>query len=134
VTHLDTSFVVDLLREHKRRRNGPARELLSTLAREPLAISVFACCELEAGAARADRPERERRRISEICGALTVVYPDERFPALYGETLSRLLDAGRTVATMDLLIGCTALAEGARLVTGNRKHFEVIPRLEIQSY
>ena len=50
--HFDTSFVVDFLRETLRDDPGPATALLDSLPPENLAVSVFAVCELLAGAAR----------------------------------------------------------------------------------
>lgn len=134
MTHLDTSFLIDLMREKKRDRVGPARTLLGALHDEPLAMSLFARCELESGAERATDPVRERRQIADVCQGVWVVYPNEDFASLYGRTLAQLLRKGRDPGTMDLLIACAALAEEATLVTGNRKHFEHIPGLRIRSY
>jgi predicted nucleic acid-binding protein len=61
VIHLDTSFVVDFLREASRGGEGPATTLLTSLPPEELAISVFVLCELIAGAALASRSDEERR-------------------------------------------------------------------------
>lgn len=132
--HLDTSFLVDLLREQARGKVGPARTRLSGLADERLFMSVFTRCELEVGAIRAKQPDVEGQRVRTLCEALTVVYPDERFPALYGEALADIVATGRSIATMDLLIGCTALIDEAALLTRNRKHFDVIRGLRILSY
>ena len=53
--HCDTSFVVHFLRETSRDDPGPATALLDSLPPEDLAVSVFAVCELLAGAALAQR-------------------------------------------------------------------------------
>jgi tRNA(fMet)-specific endonuclease VapC len=132
VIHLDTSFIVDLLREQSTGAPGPARRLLEEFEDEPLALSVFVACELEAGAAR--RPDRERARIGEILASVPTVFPDDRFPASYGDLLDRLLSAGRGISVMDLLIATAAVIDGATLVTRNAKHFERVPRLDIRSY
>ena len=50
MTHLDTSFAVDLLREARRRRPGPAMALRARLEDEEVSVSVHAVCELLAGA------------------------------------------------------------------------------------
>lgn len=134
MTHLDTSFVVDLLREQTKGVSGPARRLLDELEDEALALSVFVVCELEAGAARAARPDRERARIGEILASLPTVFPDDRFPATYGDLLNRLLSAGHHISVMDLLIATAAVADGATLVTRNRRHFDRVPRLDVRSY
>lgn len=95
---------------------------------------MFARCELEAGAAQAKQPEAERQRVRTICAALPVVYPDERFPSVYGETLAEVLASGPSIAVMDLLIACAALVDDATLLTRNRKHFQVVKGLRIMSY
>lgn len=134
MTHLDSSFVIDLLRERRKGTLGPAGALLNKLEGEQLALSGFVLCELEAGAARAARPERERQRVYELCTAVTLVLPDERLASVYGETLARILDGGKSIAAMDLLIASTALVDAAPLVTRNRKHFDVVPKLRVISY
>jgi len=134
VTHLDTSFLVDLLREARRAEGGPATALLAALADEELGVSIFVLCELRAGVEGARRPEEERRRVEALVAPLAVVLPDETLPAIYAGVLRRLERAGATIATMDLLIGAAALADGARLVTRNRRHFERIHGLELIGY
>jgi predicted nucleic acid-binding protein len=97
-------------------------------------VSVFVVCELEAGAARAARPDRERARLRTVMQTLSISYPDERFAPTYGDLLARVLAAGRTVAAMDLLIATAAVVDNVELVTGNRKHFAVIPEVRLLSY
>ena len=69
MTHLDTSFLVDLLRESGRGEPGPAHALLATLADEPLAVSVHVACELYAGAELAKTPETERAKVDSLLAA-----------------------------------------------------------------
>lgn len=42
--------------------------------------------------------------------------------------------AGRLISTMDLLIATAAVLDGAPIVTGNPKHFERIPDLDVVTY
>ena len=135
MTHLDTSFLVDLLREHGRGKRGTATAYLDTLAAsEPLVISVHVVCELLAGAELSRDPEREAREVAALCQGLDVAYPDERFAAVYASALAAVRRAGATVAAMDLLIATAAIADDAPLVTSNVKDFSRIPGLEIRSY
>ena len=60
--HLDTSFVIDLLREQSRQRLGPATAAIEARSGDTLGASVFVVCELEAGAARASNPDRGNSR------------------------------------------------------------------------
>ncbi|MGH9409926.1 MAG: type II toxin-antitoxin system VapC family toxin [Vicinamibacterales bacterium] len=134
VIHADSSFLVDLLRESARGRRGPASAFLEVHAADHLLASVFVACELEAGAARSSSPDSERARLRALLQPLTVVFPDERFPAEYGDLLAAVRARGRTVDTMDLLIATTAILDRAALVTANRKHFESIPGLTLLDY
>ena len=132
--HLDTSFLVDLLKEAARGIEGSASRFLATVADEELGISVFVACELAAGAAMSTRPTQERRRVDQLCAGLHVEYPDERFPAAYGSLLA-LQERGRSrISTMDLLIATSALVAGAALVTRNAKDFSRVPGLDVLGY
>lgn len=122
------------MREQARHKPGPAVRFLEAHASHAMGASVFVVCELEAGAARAARPDSERARLRTVSQALSVAYPDERFAPVYGDLLARVLAAGRSVSAMDLLIATTAIVEGASLVTANRKHFDVIPDLRVLTY
>jgi predicted nucleic acid-binding protein len=133
VIHLDTTFLVDLLREQAR-SPGPASRWLEAQAATPLAVSVFVHCELEADAANAAHPARERERVRQILAAVTLVGPGESFAAAYGATLVDILRRGKSIATMDLLIATTALEGAAPLLTANRRHFDVVPDLTVLTY
>ena len=131
--HLDSSFVIDLIREQTR-QPGKATAWLSDHAADPLGVSLFVMCELEAGAAAADDPEHERGRIGAALHVIPRVLPDARFASKYGALLYALQQRGRIIGDMDLLIATTALVEDASLVTGNEKHFEAVPDLRVLSY
>lgn len=134
MTHVDTTFLIDLLREAKRGIAGPATKKLEELADEELALSLFVLCELEAGATAAAKPVEERRRVVSLTAPLALALPDAALAERYGELLAKLDRQGETVGTMDLLIAATALADGARLVTRNGRRFGRIPGLEVVSY
>jgi predicted nucleic acid-binding protein len=134
VIHLDTSLIVDLLREAARGTEGPASRFLASVQDEELGISVFVACELAAGAAMSTRPTREKRRVDQLCEALHTDYPDDRFPSAYGSLLSLLERTHGRISTMDLLIATSALVAGASLVTRNAKDFSHVPGLDVLAY
>ncbi len=134
MTHLDTSFLVDLLREAARGSEDSASRFLATVRDEELGISVFVACELAAGAAMSTRPTLERRRVDQLCAGLQVEYPDERFPAAYGSLLASQERSRGRISTMDLLIATSALVAGAALVTRNAKDFSRVPGLDVLGY
>lgn len=132
--HLDTSFLVDLLREDTHGKAGAASELLGRLEDEELWISVFVACELSAGAELSAHPEQERRRVERLCSSLPLAFPDERFPGTYGRLLAWQHRHEWRIATMDLLIATSAVVAGVPLVTRNAKDFSRVPSLEVVSY
>jgi predicted nucleic acid-binding protein len=135
VIHLDTTFVVDVLRERKRDRVGPASTYLDALPEgDVLGVSVHVVCELMAGVHAAGAPAGERDRISRLCGALVVRYPDERFAAEYGRLLARIRASGTSIDTMDLLIATAAVLDRAPLVTRHARHFSKVPGLALDEY
>jgi tRNA(fMet)-specific endonuclease VapC len=134
VIHLDTTVLVDLLRERARGKIGPATLFLRSVQSEELCISLPAVCELFVGVELARRPDEELRAVQALCGALRIYYPDDRFPQTYAKLLTWHQRNRRTIATMDLFIATSALVEGAPLVTRNVKHFSMLPGLELLQY
>ncbi len=132
--HLDTSFIVDLVREAQRGEGGPETRLLRRLESEELAISTFVLCELRAGAEMARNPISEHETVDLIEETLSVASADVSTAVHYGHSLALLRRRGEVIATMDLLIASVSLAAGASLVTRNRKHFDRVPGLKLIDY
>lgn len=132
--HLDTTFLVDAIRESRRKTDGPARRWLADNTGEDLAISVFVRAELLVGALLHAEPDRERRRVLQVCGDLPVVAPGPQLAETYASVSAGLLRQGTPLATMDLLIGCTALDANAALLTANRAHFDRLVGLRVLAY
>jgi tRNA(fMet)-specific endonuclease VapC len=135
VIHLDTTFLVDVLRERRRERVGPASAYLAALPdNDVLGVSVHVLCELMAGAQASGAPAEERGRISRLCEALVVRYPDEHFATECGRLLARIQASGASIDTMDLLIATAAVLDRAPLVTRNGRHFSKVPGLRLEDY
>jgi tRNA(fMet)-specific endonuclease VapC len=134
VTHLDTSFLVDLLREGARGEAGPAHAPLDGLEDDELVVGVHVACELHAGAEISDHPVRERKRVAELLGVLQVVHPSEGFAPLYGSLVAELRRRGEPVTTTDLLIATSALTDGSPLITRTAQDSDRIPGLRVIGY
>jgi predicted nucleic acid-binding protein len=134
VTHADTSFLVDLMREAVRGKAGPAHRFLDALAEEELGVSVHVVCELLAGADLSRDPARESAKVRALLRQIEVVYPQEGFAEAYGSLLRGTSKAGQRVPTMDLLIATACVVAGARLVTRNDRDFRRVPGLAVVSY
>jgi predicted nucleic acid-binding protein len=131
---LDTCFLVDLLKERKRRERGPATQTLETLGETELLLSVFVLCELRAGAELSGDPQRELPQVTRLVESHPVIYPDSSFPTLYGEAAGWLLRQGTPIPVMDLMIGVIAKRFGAPILTRDTEHFKKIPGLVVLNY
>jgi predicted nucleic acid-binding protein len=135
VIHLDTSFLIDVMRETSAERPAAAWEFIESLPEdEVLAMSVHAVCEIRAGAELSRRAMQEREVIDRHLSGLLVVYPDDRFAAEYARVYAQTSRAGRPIAAMDLLIATAALLDHAPLVTRNVKDFSRVPGLRVLRY
>ena len=132
--HLDTSYLVDLLREKQRGTEGPASQLLRDLGNETLAMSGCVLCELRAGAEMSIAPSSEHEAVGLLEDAIELAPLDGTVAKHYGRVLARLKADGEVIAAMDLLIASAALAADASLVTRNTRHFERVPGLSLRGY
>ncbi len=133
--HLDSSLLIDLLREADRERPGPAFDLMESLDEdETLVVSVHVLCELRAGAELARRPLREHAELDRLFNGVLVAYPDARFAPAHARLLASIHRQRRQVAAMDLLIATAALLDEAPLVTKNVKDFSRVPGLRVVGY
>ena len=133
--HLDSSFLIDLLRETSRERLGPAFEAIESFEEsEILAVSVHVVCELRAGAELARLPLREHEALDRLLSGLVVAYPDSRFAPVYGRALAAAQRTGRSLPAFDLLIATAALVDDAPILTRNVKDFSRVPGLRVMRY
>jgi predicted nucleic acid-binding protein len=127
---LDTSFLIDLQREHAHPKR--ARGALAYLRANPgtnLAIPAVALGEYLEGFDVPDGP-----LASTLVRSLDVLPIDARTARLYA-TISRALRArGSLIGTNDLWIGVTALAADLPILTSNVEHFGRIPGLRMIPY
>jgi predicted nucleic acid-binding protein len=135
VTHLDSSVLIDLLRETTKERPGPAFDVFESLdENETLAISVHVLCELRVGAELAKKPLREHEELDRFLGNLVIAYPDARFAPTYARLLASTTRSGMPMPVMDLLIATAALLDDAPLITRNVKDFSRVPGLRVIGY
>lgn len=117
----DTDVLVDVL--HGRKDVGPV--VSRGIADGSLVTTVVSLFELEAGAAT----EAERAEIDALLAGMLVL-SIEAGAARLGAAVERdLRRRGLRIGTADALIAGLCLAEGAHLLTRNRRHFERVPGL-----
>ena len=86
------------------------------------------------GAEKSREPERNVTVVTEFLATLPVLGLDLPAALEFGRRKAQLERAGMRVADADLLIAAIALARGASVVTGNRKHYERIEGLRTEDW
>jgi tRNA(fMet)-specific endonuclease VapC len=122
------------------RRGLNAHQVLAEIARrfpgELFVISSVTLMELAHGIARANTPQRAatRRQFVEELVMASHIHDITAQVALHaGQIDGECTARGVRIPTSDLLIGVTALELGYKILTANVRHFQAIPRLEIES-
>ncbi|MEK6259536.1 MAG: type II toxin-antitoxin system VapC family toxin [Planctomycetota bacterium] len=94
-----------------------------------LSASVITVAELKVWQLRSSLGVAKSRAIAEMYQDMQVLDVGQEVAIRYAEIRASLLDAGRTVPVLDLLIAATALTHNLVLVTHNVKDFAPVPDL-----
>ncbi|MCY3569046.1 MAG: type II toxin-antitoxin system VapC family toxin [Chloroflexi bacterium] len=125
---LDSDWAIEYLRGNERFVGR-----IASLLPSGIGISVITLAELYDGVAAADNPIESERELIAFVNRLTLLSVDPEVARIFGFQRRRLRRAGERVEDMDLLIGATALPHGLTLLTNNRRHFDRIPNLMVES-
>ena len=126
---LETTFLIDLERELRQARDGPAQRFLANRAEDRLHLTFTVVGELAAGASMADREVWQ-----EFVAPFRVLESNREVSWRYGEIYRLLQDGGLLIGSNDLWIAATALAHDMAVVTGNESHFRRVPDLTVLSH
>lgn len=126
---LDTNTVIDLFKG----RGRVAERVLATPPRE-IGLATVVLYELETGALKSERRQKNRRQIEELA-ALATLLPFGAAEARAAARIRAGLEAqGRTIGPYDILIAATALARGEVLVTHNTEEFGRVEGLRLEDW
>ncbi len=125
---IDTDWVIHHLNNHT-----AVVERLQALQPEGLGLSVVALAELYEGVSYSRDPEESERKLNDFLDSVNIVGLDEQTARIFGRERGRLRRAGQIIGDMDLLIAATALQYDFILLSNNRRHFERIEGLRIES-
>jgi tRNA(fMet)-specific endonuclease VapC len=106
---------------------------LHTLRPNGLGLSVVALAELYEGVFYSRDPDKDGQGLSDFLRGVTVLGIDEETARIFGRERGRLRRAGAIIGDMDLMIAATALQYDLTLLTNNRRHFDRINGLRIES-
>ena len=125
---LDTDVCIEILRGNEkvveRRREVD----------DDIATTWITAAELAYGAEKSRASDRNLTLVTEFLGTLPILGLDLPSALGFGRCKARLERTGMRIADADLLIAAIALANGASLVTGNRRHYERIENLRIEDW
>ena len=78
-------------------------------------------------------PTEMKKILNDFLRGVAIIGIDEKTCKEFARERGRLRAVGRIIGDFDLLIGTTALQHNLTLLTNNRRHFEAIDRLPIES-
>lgn len=125
---IDTDWVIHYLNG---RNDIVAR--LHTFRSDGLGLSVIALAELYEGVYFSREPEQSEQGLTTFLRGVTLLNTDEETARIFGRERGRLRSSGQIIGDMDLLIAATALQYDLTLLTNNRRHFERIDDLRIET-
>jgi len=125
---LDTDWAIHYLNGH-----AGIVSRLNELKEQGLALSVISLAELYEGVYYSTVPERNEKQLNDMLKGVMLIGISAETCKLFGKERGRLRSSQRTVGDFDLLIGVTARQHSLTLLTNNRRHFEVIEGLTIES-
>lgn len=108
-------------------------ERLDALKHEGLGLSVVSLAELYEGVLYSADPQRSEAGLNDFLRLVTVVGVDTDTCRRFGRERGRLRAQRKLIADFDLLIGATALRHHLVLLSNNRRHFDLIEGLQIES-
>ena len=125
---VDTDWTIHYLNGQER-----IRKRLEEYREVGLAFSVISLAEVYEGIYYSTDPNGNEEGLNEFLEGITLIGIDEETCQLFGKERGRLRSVGRMISDFDLLIGITALQNDLTLLTNNRRHFENIEGLRIES-
>ena len=107
---------------------------LRTFEPGDVAVSSITVAELQYGACKSSRPDRNREALTEFLVPLEVVAFDDSAAVHYGEIRAHLERRGNVFGAMDMLIAAHARSLSLTMVTNNIQEFERVPGLRVENW
>ena len=120
VCMLDTNVCIYVIK----RKPIQVLDKLRTFEPGDVAVSSITVAELQYGACKSRRPDRNRH----------VVAFDDSAAVHYGEIRAHLERRGNVIGAMDMLIAAHARSLSLTMVTNNIQEFERVPGLRVENW
>lgn len=126
---LDTNTIVDIIRD---KESMPSKRLMA-VGLYRCAIADMTVFELLYGAFNSEQREANLQMISNLSKAICTL-PSSPAYMEAARQKCRLRKLGLLIEDIDLLIGCTAIANGLTLISDNTKHMSRLENIRIESW
>jgi len=126
--HLDTNIVIAFLNGNKSVTER-IREAI-----DEIALSSFVVAELDYGAKVSRNTERNLEKLYHFIDLVNVVPFDLGCAKILGSIKHNLRNIGKPTGEVDAMIAAVSIACDAILVTANKRHFENIQGLKLDSW
>ncbi|HEY9727662.1 MAG TPA: type II toxin-antitoxin system VapC family toxin [Chroococcales cyanobacterium] len=127
---LDTNICIYIIKQ----KPPKVLEKFQTLNPSDVGVSSITVAEMEYGAYKSQRQERNRAALSQFLIPLEILPFDERATQTYGQIRAELEGRGIVIGSMDMLIASQAISLGLTLVTNNVREFSQIPGLTLENW
>jgi tRNA(fMet)-specific endonuclease VapC len=125
---IDTDWVIDHLNAIER-----VVTKLEEVRPQGLALSIVSVAELSEGVQYSRNPDQSKQALDIFLEDVSVLGIDEEICKIFGRERGRLRQAGQLIGDFDLLIAATGLHYGLAVLINNRRHFERVQGLQIES-
>jgi len=125
---LDTDICIEILR--KNMKVIKKRDQYD----DTTAISFMSVAELYYGAEKSSNPIKNRFLVEEFLLTIDVIHTDNEILKKFGQLKNQLHKEGLLLPDADIFIAATAYMKADTLVTGNIKHFQRFPNLNIERW
>ena len=99
-----------------------------------IALSSLVVAELDYGAKASQKAKENIEKLHRFVDIVRVIPFDLECAKVFGTIKTKLRKIGKPTGETDALIAATAMANKALLITGNRRHFENIEGLKVESW
>ncbi len=127
---LDTNICIGLIRQKP-------QKLIQRLTRyEPgeIGVSSITVAELTHGVYKSNQVEQNLTALEQFLLPIEIADFDQNASIAYGSIRAYLERQGKTIGSMDILIGAHALSLGVVLVTNNVGEFQRIQKLKVEDW
>jgi tRNA(fMet)-specific endonuclease VapC len=125
---VDTDWAIHWLHS-----NELIQQRVEELRGQGLALSAVSLAELWEGVHYSRDPQESERQLHDFLRRVSLIGIDAETCKLFGKERGRLRTEGKRVGDFDLMIGITARRHDLTLLTNNRRHFENVEGLRIES-